>query len=333
MAEIRPRKLVGNRGDRLLAKKSVVTKIQGRQTNRSVAGGDKKKGKVFKINKGALRTMERDLNELAKIIKGRLDEQQFSSNTQSICFERMKAIKTSSFCSICSGRSAEFFLKGRALISMQDCKITIDKCGDVWARSVELIDAVAIAERILKGFHQSVMPQKKFRQRPNPDFDRMASWIGRNDMRQHIRNCRKSGKVCTNTSAKFLCEAFISMKTNQGFLEKAGKSVKSAAQALKAPLQIPAIDSTDTPVPTNLTLDPQNNSIAKSANLPPLAGAVSNFSAARRRKSWDLGRSLMFSPTSDINYSGIMVADSDLEGKLDARFRKHHTIPISTIFP
>ena len=177
------------------------------------------------------KTIQGDLDSLARIVKENIKHKQFSEGQRDECFDRIKAIRTSSLCSTCSGRSAQFFLKGRALISMRDCKLTLKQCGKVWSSSVELIDAMILAQKITKDL-KSALPKRNFKTLSESGIKMMQDWMGHSRIRQHIELCKDNPGACNEESSKYLCEAFISLKKND-FMEKAATAFSKSLSSLE----------------------------------------------------------------------------------------------------
>ena len=157
-----------------------------------------------------------DMETFSKLVDHKFSEHKFSSFSRQECFERIKQIRTSSLCASCSGDSARFFLQGRALISLEDCKITIGKCGLIWAKSIEMIDAIVMAQKITK-YLKSLYPEEELPIFFKRDTNMVKKWMGSTHLKQHLTECGPNVTECPQTSAKFLCEAFISVEEREFF--------------------------------------------------------------------------------------------------------------------
>ena len=140
---------------------------------------------------------------------------------QAACFQRMTAIRTSSLCYTCSGRSATFFNQGRALMSMQDCQKTISVCGTTWKAMVDLVDGITRVNEIYK-LIKKYLPKSK---RKAPDMDSavtLENWLQTTDIRSFLKECTAPGSKCPPKSASNICEDLISLERST-FEEKIGK--------------------------------------------------------------------------------------------------------------
>ena len=72
-------------------------------------------------------TVVRQLRELVAKLKRIHDDNQFTIETKA-CWDHIANIRASSVCSTCSGRSHEFFIGGKALMSQEVCVGVLDKC-------------------------------------------------------------------------------------------------------------------------------------------------------------------------------------------------------------
>ena len=188
------------------------------------------RGSKSGLRPSVLKELQADLDKLAKIVQNKVRDKHLSHDYREECFDRIKAIRTSSLCTTCSGRSPNFFLQGRALISMKDCRITLEKCGQVWSKSVDLIDSMTLAQKITKVL-KSAMPKQKFRKFSSEEAQTMQDWLGHSEIRTHIEACRTGIHSCSDEAAKYLCETFISLKKND-FIEKAANMFSRNAQSL-----------------------------------------------------------------------------------------------------
>ena len=243
---------------------------------------------------------EVDLATFQKVVDQKFSEHKFSASSRNDCFERSKAIRTSSLCASCSGDSARFFLQGRALISMDDCKTTITKCGDVWTKSVEMIDTVAVAQRIIR-YLKSIYPDDVLPAFPKGDIDTMTKWMGGTQIKEHLAVCSKDVASCPALSAKVLCEAFISVEDRE-FFKSAGKTLSKTADSLEEPAE---------------AAKPQPAATPAAEQTQPQAPAEPEAASSSRL--------LMAALTLDGNGSSVLVSRTPPEG--------HQNMPIQDTFP
>lgn len=60
------------------------------------------------------------------------------SSVHKNCVSKLDNIKRSSYCSICSSRSAEFFLDGKLKVNEDDCRDIISQCSEYWSSLIRL---------------------------------------------------------------------------------------------------------------------------------------------------------------------------------------------------
>jgi gas vesicle protein len=72
------------------------------------------------------------------------------SESSSLCWDYMNRLRGSAMCSICSGRSQNFFLKDKILISPQTCKKSVEKCDDFFLCLRLITDELTILKNDLK---------------------------------------------------------------------------------------------------------------------------------------------------------------------------------------
>lgn len=155
--------------------------------------------------------LNKDLKSFKRELKSVLDKEKKSEDEKDECFERIKEIRTNSLCYTCSGRSEQYFLKGLAKISSNDCRKTIDKCGDTWRKSIDLVDAIVLAKRIRKQLKE-VIPDDDLMDFDDGDIKKFRTWIGSEEIRKPIRECDGKPNDCSEPSAILLCETFISLR-------------------------------------------------------------------------------------------------------------------------
>lgn len=186
---------------------------------KAIAKKDLQNKKEFK------QVLETDLKAFKTLLQSMLENENKEDDRRENCFDRIKEIRTSSLCYTCSGRSGYFFLQGRALISMADCRKTIKRCDNTWAKSVELIDTIAVAKKIRKHL-KAVVDKDDLIDFGDKHIDRLEEWIGTQQVRGSVQLCQKDA-TCTDASAKLLCETFISLG-KEDFLTDAGNMIRDS---------------------------------------------------------------------------------------------------------
>ena len=183
----------------------------------------------MKDKKEFIEQLNKDWKSFKRELDSVLDNEKKAEDEKDDCFERIKDIRTSSLCFTCSGRSSQFFLKGLAKISMSDCRRTIDKCGDTWRKSIDLVDAIVLAKKIRKQLKE-VIPKNELMDFEDNEIERFRNWIGSNHLRGPIKECDGKAKDCSNASAVLLCENFISLRKH-GFMSELGDMIGQQHQA------------------------------------------------------------------------------------------------------
>ena len=174
-------------------------------------------------------SIQKDMATLSEMITRNLGDKKLDTAVRDVCFNRIKDIRTSSFCASCSGQSARLFLQGRALISMQDCRITLQKCGEVWARSIEIMDAVVMAERVVN-YLKVVIPDEKLPKFSEKDSQTLQKFMGEDKILAHLKSCKSNSLGCQEDSAVYLCETFISLEEKE-YIEKADAALSKTADS------------------------------------------------------------------------------------------------------
>lgn len=186
---------------------------------KAIAKKDLQNKKEFK------QVLETDLKAFKTLLESMLENENKEDDRRENCFDRIKEIRTSSLCYTCSGRSGYFFLQGRALISMADCRRTIKRCDNTWAKSVELIDTIAVAKKIRKHLKE-VVAKDELIDFGDKHIDRLEEWIGTQQVRGSVKLCQKDA-TCSDASAKLLCETFISLG-KEDFLTDTGNMIRES---------------------------------------------------------------------------------------------------------
>lgn len=124
------------------------------------------------------------------------------------CYASIRTIVGAAVCSACSTRSKVFFQGRRALISEQDCRSTIDDCGEGW-RYMQRIRNVA---------HKFVQKLKKLPAEASifftPDVDSESdSWSNNLNLEESLNRCTqpKSRYWCPFEVASTICENMINI--------------------------------------------------------------------------------------------------------------------------
>lgn len=133
------------------------------------------------------------------------------SLNQESCLNKTAALRTNSLCSICSGRSENFFSQGKALMSIVDCKDTIDVCRIPWKFMIRLVESMATAENIMTKI------KAEFPDIPltidMQNVRKLEDWLDAHRIRQELNDCQTGqGKSCPFSSAKAICENLLSLQ-------------------------------------------------------------------------------------------------------------------------
>lgn len=133
------------------------------------------------------------------------------SLNQELCLNKTAALRTNSLCSICSGRSEEFFSQGKALMSVVDCKDIIDACRIPWKFMMRLVESMATAEKIMTRI------KAEFPDIPltidMQNVRKLEDWLDAHRIRQELNDCQSgAAKSCPFSSAKAICENLLSLQ-------------------------------------------------------------------------------------------------------------------------
>ena len=131
------------------------------------------------------------------------------------CIEKLSNIRSSSYCTTCSGRSHVFFKEQKAIIKIDDCRITIDKCHGYWSSLIEIIDGLElIKEKVDK--LKELIPKSNG---PTKHTDFLSDWLNKNDLRKDLNKCQSNNK-CDNSVAASICTNLISIKKPQTLMSE-----------------------------------------------------------------------------------------------------------------
>ena len=175
--------------------------------------------KLYEAVKGSSdRNAVKDLDKITQHVANfkqtleSLKQQEKTDNQeQTRCFSRIKQIRTNSLCYTCSGRSSRFFLQGQAMMSIQDCQTTISKCSDTWKDALDLFDAMRLARRIQR-YIKEELGQAELVEFDNEHLEKLRDWIGGPETRRSFKKCFTNPASCAESSAKKICNKFISLR-------------------------------------------------------------------------------------------------------------------------
>lgn len=126
------------------------------------------------------------------------------------CFAKIKQIRSSSLCFICSGRSDYFFLKGHAKVSMSFCKSTLRTCANTWHNTLKVVKAIFTAKKVRK-ILTAVDPNQKFLDFGSKDLANLEKIVRTRRLNKNIKKCYPRSKKCAEIAATTLCETFVSL--------------------------------------------------------------------------------------------------------------------------
>lgn len=235
---------------------------------------------------------------------------------QERCLNKTAALRTNSLCSICSGRSENFFSKGKAVMSVVDCKDTIDVCRMSWKFMIRLVESMATAENIMSRIKVEfpdiplTIDMQNVRQ--------LEDWLDAHRIRQEINDCEiGQGKSCPFSSAKAICENLLSLQKSS-FFESAVNAIAAdlpkmnKLKTLSAQLQTKTAKMMDPPkkgvfepgqggAPANPPSQPPGTSTtttSPSTTTPGATGATKvkkskvNTGGQKPGSQWSIGRRL-----------------------------------------
>lgn len=166
-----------------------------------------------------------DLNKLQQFTDSLIANSLQDNNLQTQCFSRMNQMRTRSLCMTCSGRSQIYFSANKARIKSFDCKQTIQMCAHTWNKIVQMVDAMTLADGILKTL-KILFPNFMH------SFDMskglpLEQWIQSSNIRAPIQRCMiPTLATCDTASSKSLCQNLITIQ-KQSFTEVALSTVAS----------------------------------------------------------------------------------------------------------
>lgn len=178
----------------------------------------------------ALADLSPQITEFKKRIDGFFPITEGQKAQEQKCFNKTERIRNYVLCYTCSGRSEQFFQSGKARISLEDCKSVIDECSFLWGRSIQLIDALDLAQLIvtkLRKRFSSTLGSIQFTSAVN-----LRSWIDSMNLRNTVKLCtNSSAPTCDAASAKSVCENLVSVHQTS-FVENALAAVRTEVAQL-----------------------------------------------------------------------------------------------------
>ena len=126
---------------------------------------------------------------------------------QTLCAMEMNRLRSSSFCSVCSGRSDIYFMKGKAIIDQDTCTEFVSYCYDSW----KILNYIIVGLDKLGYFRNRFLGGKVYFTRifKGTLSDTMNKWLVKSGIIKIIKKSNGLRKDCDLTMEKDLCESAL----------------------------------------------------------------------------------------------------------------------------
>ena len=115
------------------------------------------------------------------------------------------------------------------MMSLPDCITTIARCRNTWKDALNILDAMRLARRVQRRI-QEVLGETDLSKFDREHLDRLRDWIGTAADRRSFKACFANPGSCAQSSAKMICEKFISLGKDDLLQELTSVSSKTISE-------------------------------------------------------------------------------------------------------
>ena len=129
---------------------------------------------------------------------------------QSTCANKLNSMRSSSLCSLCSGRASTFLLDGKAIVEEQDCGSFINSCFQSWVMMVNIVEGVRLGQEAATAF--SSYGTELFSGFDGDGIKNLRKWLIDSRMAEHIHECGDKGfEGCSSSTNAKICQTTLNL--------------------------------------------------------------------------------------------------------------------------
>lgn len=152
---------------------------------------------------------------------------------QNECLAMQLQFRSGSLCGICSGRSLAFISEGKAIISLEACKSTIQTCDNYWRQLIDIIDIIDNVEADLKKVKElSGVNDDIFK---SPKHKELLTFIKQANLRSFLKSCEVT-QNCHEKAAMGLCSTLMTIRKSDPLTKQSIESLEKTQETMNSVL-------------------------------------------------------------------------------------------------
>ena len=129
---------------------------------------------------------------------------------QTACGHKLNQMRSSSLCSLCSGRVSVFLLNGKAIVEEEDCSSFVQECFQSWETMILIASEVRYGQIVAKKF--SEYGTKLFSNFDGVAINRISDWLSSSRVAEYLQECGSQGyEGCSAAIKANICHATLNL--------------------------------------------------------------------------------------------------------------------------